>query len=235
MVTFYCSENSGKCQDREGRRTLILRRMQPQFYSSFVGAEVITTFDLRMTSPNEEPVMNTAEMHAIEHLGATFLRNHGEYGSKTIYFGPMGPYRARRAQKGRWSEWVVSGIHAFKVRMPFLWFESRSHLRCRLDLGGREIFTLTSHYGLSQEEIQNAVLETLRLAGETELPLIFMGDLNEKPDSPLLAPLFSVFSPPIKSMNGQNGSKDIPGLPPQPGPGICPPDIVLCSAGLRLS
>ena len=55
-----------------------------------VGAEVITTFDLRMTSPNEEPVMNTAEMHAIEHLGATFLRNHGEYGSKTIYFGPMG-------------------------------------------------------------------------------------------------------------------------------------------------
>ena len=55
-----------------------------------VGNEVITTFDLRMTSPNDEPVMNTAEMHAIEHLAATFLRNHPEFGPKTIYFGPMG-------------------------------------------------------------------------------------------------------------------------------------------------
>lgn len=55
-----------------------------------VGSEVITTFDLRMTSPNEEPVMNTAEMHAIEHLAATFLRNHKEFGPKIIYFGPMG-------------------------------------------------------------------------------------------------------------------------------------------------
>ena len=55
-----------------------------------VGTETITTFDLRMTSPNEEPVMNTAEVHTIEHLGATFLRNHPEYGPKTIYFGPMG-------------------------------------------------------------------------------------------------------------------------------------------------
>ena len=55
-----------------------------------VGNEIITTFDLRMTSPNDEPVMNTAEMHTIEHLAATFLRNHKEYGSKIIYFGPMG-------------------------------------------------------------------------------------------------------------------------------------------------
>ena len=55
-----------------------------------VGSEVITTFDLRMTSPNDEPVMNTAEMHAIEHLAATFLRNHSIYGEKIIYFGPMG-------------------------------------------------------------------------------------------------------------------------------------------------
>ena len=51
---------------------------------------MVTTFDLRMTSPNEEPVMNTAEMHTIEHLGATFLRNHGTFGKKCIYFGPMG-------------------------------------------------------------------------------------------------------------------------------------------------
>ena len=55
-----------------------------------VGKETITTFDLRMTRPNFEPVMNTAEMHTIEHLAATFLRNHKDYASKTIYFGPMG-------------------------------------------------------------------------------------------------------------------------------------------------
>ena len=54
------------------------------------GPEIITTFDIRMTRPNFEPVMNTAEMHTIEHLAATFLRNHPVYGSKTIYFGPMG-------------------------------------------------------------------------------------------------------------------------------------------------
>lgn len=47
-------------------------------------------FDLRMTAPNREPVMNTAEMHTIEHLGATFLRNDPEFGEKDIYFGPMG-------------------------------------------------------------------------------------------------------------------------------------------------
>ncbi|WP_163195857.1 S-ribosylhomocysteine lyase [Clostridium thermarum] len=51
---------------------------------------VITTFDIRMTRPNYEPVMNTAEIHAIEHLGATFLRNHSDFGSKIVYFGPMG-------------------------------------------------------------------------------------------------------------------------------------------------
>ena len=68
-------------------------KLQPGVYVSRkdkVGAETITTFDLRMTSPNEEPVMNTAEVHTIEHLGATFLRNHPDYKEKTIYFGPMG-------------------------------------------------------------------------------------------------------------------------------------------------
>lgn len=68
-------------------------KLQPGVYVSRkdpVGDQIITTFDLRMTSPNEEPVMNTAEMHTIEHLAATFLRNHSVYGDKTIYFGPMG-------------------------------------------------------------------------------------------------------------------------------------------------
>ena len=55
-----------------------------------VGEETITTFDIRMTRPNFEPVMNTAELHTIEHLAATFLRNHKDYGKKVVYFGPMG-------------------------------------------------------------------------------------------------------------------------------------------------
>lgn len=55
-----------------------------------VGQEVLTTFDLRMTMPNREPVMNTAELHTIEHLGATYLRNHPTWADKIIYFGPMG-------------------------------------------------------------------------------------------------------------------------------------------------
>lgn len=68
-------------------------RLLPGVYVSrkdTVGQEVITTFDLRMTSPNDEPVMNTAEVHTIEHLGATFLRNHPDYRNRIIYFGPMG-------------------------------------------------------------------------------------------------------------------------------------------------
>ena len=68
-------------------------RLLPGVYVSrkdHAGSEVLTTFDIRMTRPNFEPVMNTAEIHAIEHLGATFLRNHKDFASKTIYFGPMG-------------------------------------------------------------------------------------------------------------------------------------------------
>ena len=79
--------------DKSASCTLDHNRLHPGVYVSRkekVGDSVVTTFDLRMTSPNEEPVMNTAEMHTIEHLGATFLRNHKDYGSKTVYFGPMG-------------------------------------------------------------------------------------------------------------------------------------------------
>ena len=68
-------------------------KLQPGIYVSRkdkVGMETLTTFDLRMTSPNEEPVMNTAEMHTIEHLAATFLRNHANWKERIIYFGPMG-------------------------------------------------------------------------------------------------------------------------------------------------
>ena len=55
-----------------------------------IGAETVTTFDLRFTAPNREPVMNTAEVHTIEHLGATFLRNEPVWKDRVIYFGPMG-------------------------------------------------------------------------------------------------------------------------------------------------
>ncbi len=55
-----------------------------------VGEYTITTYDLRMKRPNLEPVLNTAEIHAIEHIGATYLRNHPYFADETIYFGPMG-------------------------------------------------------------------------------------------------------------------------------------------------
>lgn len=55
-----------------------------------VGGEVITTFDIRMKEPNREPVMGAPELHTIEHLAATYLRNDAEWKDKVIYWGPMG-------------------------------------------------------------------------------------------------------------------------------------------------
>lgn len=55
-----------------------------------IGSETITTFDIRMTRPNFDPVMLTGEVHTIEHLAATYLRNHKDFADKTVYFGPMG-------------------------------------------------------------------------------------------------------------------------------------------------
>ena len=68
-------------------------KLQPGLYVSRqdrIGAETVTTFDLRITSPNDEPVMNTGEIHAIEHLGATYLRNNELWKDLVLYFGPMG-------------------------------------------------------------------------------------------------------------------------------------------------
>jgi S-ribosylhomocysteine lyase len=56
----------------------------------FVGTEVITTFDVRMKAPNREPVLHPNAIHTIEHLAATFLRNHPTWKDKIIYWGPMG-------------------------------------------------------------------------------------------------------------------------------------------------
>ena len=68
-------------------------KLEPGLYVSRkdkVGAETVTTFDLRLTKPNGEPVMNTAEMHTIEHLAATYLRNDPQWKERVLYFGPMG-------------------------------------------------------------------------------------------------------------------------------------------------
>ena len=68
-------------------------KLQPGVYVSRkdrIGAETVTTFDLRVTSPNDEPVMNTAEVHTIEHLAATYLRNEPVWKDRVLYFGPMG-------------------------------------------------------------------------------------------------------------------------------------------------
>ena len=73
--------------------TIDHEKLQPGVYVSRkdrIGAETVTTFDLRLTSPNEEPVMNTAEVHAMEHLGATYLRNDPQWRDRVVYFGPMG-------------------------------------------------------------------------------------------------------------------------------------------------
>ena len=73
--------------------TIDHNKLIPGFYVSrkdMAGECPITTFDIRMTNPNEEPVMNTAEVHTIEHLGATFLRNHEIYAQRVLYFGPLG-------------------------------------------------------------------------------------------------------------------------------------------------
>ena len=55
-----------------------------------VGDEVVTTFDVRMKEPNREPCLSPSAIHTIEHLAATFLRNHPVWADKVIYWGPMG-------------------------------------------------------------------------------------------------------------------------------------------------
>ncbi len=55
-----------------------------------VGNSVVVTYDIRLIKPNISPVLGNPELHTIEHLGATFLRNHPVYKDRIIYFGPMG-------------------------------------------------------------------------------------------------------------------------------------------------
>ena len=55
-----------------------------------VGEEVITTFDIRMKLPNREPALGQGAIHTIEHLAATYLRNHPLWRDRIVYWGPMG-------------------------------------------------------------------------------------------------------------------------------------------------
>ena len=55
-----------------------------------VGGETVTTFDIRMKEPGREPVLGQGAIHTIEHLAATFLRNHPAWAEKIVYWGPMG-------------------------------------------------------------------------------------------------------------------------------------------------
>ena len=90
-------------------------KLQPGIYVSRkdrVGGQVITTFDIRMTSPNEEPVMNTAELHAMEHLAATYLRNQPDFKDKVIYWGPMG------CRTGNYL--LINGDYESKDIVPFM-------------------------------------------------------------------------------------------------------------------
>lgn len=68
--------------------------LEPGIYVSRVDrgpkGDTVTTFDIRLTAPNREPVIDTAALHALEHLGATFLRNDAEWKERVLYFGPMG-------------------------------------------------------------------------------------------------------------------------------------------------
>lgn len=68
-------------------------RLQRGIYVSrkdYVGDEVITTFDIRMKNPNREPALGQGAIHTIEHLAATFLRNHPTWADRIVYWGPMG-------------------------------------------------------------------------------------------------------------------------------------------------
>lgn len=90
-------------------------KLEPGLYVSRIdkfGETFITTFDIRITSPNDEPVLNTAELHTIEHLCATFARNDKDWADRIVYFGPMG------CRTGCYL--LVEGKLASKEMVPFM-------------------------------------------------------------------------------------------------------------------
>ena len=69
-------------------------RLEPGIFVSRIdttpSGDILTTFDIRMTRPNREEALSPRALHAMEHLAATFLRNHPEWKDKIVYWGPMG-------------------------------------------------------------------------------------------------------------------------------------------------
>lgn len=113
---------------------------------------------------------------AIDHMG-------GEYGNALLSRFPILESEV----------YPVPGISE-EEKKNCVWAEDRSHMRCVLDAGGKEIVVLSTHYGLNPPEQKNAVAETLRLDKGESRPLIFLGDLNMEPDNPLLRPVFAALS-----------------------------------------
>ena len=70
--------------------TKLLRGVYVSRKDKVEGGGLITTFDIRMKLPNREPAVSQSALHTIEHIAATFLRNHPVWGSKVVYWGPMG-------------------------------------------------------------------------------------------------------------------------------------------------
>lgn len=69
-----------------------------------VGSDAVTTFDVRMKEPNREPALSPSAIHTIEHLAATFLRNHPVWGERIVYWGPMGCLTGNYLLvRGRWA------------------------------------------------------------------------------------------------------------------------------------
>jgi S-ribosylhomocysteine lyase len=93
ILSIYLGTDEEKGMDKIASFTVDHNKMKRGIYVSrkdYLGDEVVTSFDIRMKEPNREPVLNIAPLHSIEHLGATFLRNHEQWGERVIYFGPMG-------------------------------------------------------------------------------------------------------------------------------------------------
>lgn len=70
--------------------TRLLRGIYVSRKDYLEGGDVVTTFDVRMKEPNREPAVSHSALHTIEHLAATFLRNHPKWSSQIVYWGPMG-------------------------------------------------------------------------------------------------------------------------------------------------
>ena len=68
----------------------LLRGIYVSRVDTLPNGDVVTTFDIRMKQPNREPAVSQSALHTIEHLAATFLRNHPQWKERVIYWGPMG-------------------------------------------------------------------------------------------------------------------------------------------------